>query len=52
MENKPIRTEAEYRQALAEIEGLVNAERGTPEGEKIDVLVTLVEAYEEKNYSL
>lgn len=52
MENIPIRTEAEYRQALAEIEGLMNAERDTPEGERLDALVTLVEAYEEKYYSL
>ena len=52
MEIKPIRTKADYRAALKEIESLMAAERDTPEGERLDVLVTLVEAYEGKHYPL
>jgi len=49
MEIKPIRTKADYRAALKEIETLMSARAGTPEGERLDVLVTLVEAYEKKH---
>ena len=52
MDIKAIRTEEDYREALSEIEGLMQAQAGTPEGEKLDVLVTLVEAYEKKHYPL
>ena len=52
MEIKPIRTKADHRAALKEIESLMAAERDTPEGERLDVLVTLVEAYEGKHYPL
>ena len=52
MEIKPIRTKADYRAALKEIEALMSAERDTPEGERLDVLVTLVEAYENRHYPL
>ena len=45
MDIKPIRTDADYRAALKEIEGLMMAKPDTPEGEKLDVLVTLLEAY-------
>lgn len=45
MEIKRIQTYADYRAALKEIEGLMAAERDTPEGERLDILVTLVEAY-------
>lgn len=48
----PIKTEADYRRALAEIEGLMTAEMGTPEGDRLDVIVTLVEAYEARNYPI
>ena len=50
MEIKPIRTKTDYRAALKEIETLMSARAGTPEGERLDVLVTLVEAYEKKHY--
>jgi HTH-type transcriptional regulator/antitoxin HigA len=50
MEIKPIRTEDGYRATLQEIESLMTAEAGTREGERLDVLVTLVEAYERKNF--
>lgn len=48
----PIRTDADYRAALEEIETLMMAASDTPEGEKLDVLVTLIEAYEHKHYPL
>ncbi|MCX7108805.1 MAG: transcriptional regulator [Proteobacteria bacterium] len=52
MEIRPIKTEADYRSALGEIETLMMAEADTPEGERLDILVTLVEAYERKHYAL
>jgi HTH-type transcriptional regulator/antitoxin HigA len=52
MEIKPIKTEADYRAALGEIETLMRADADTPEGEHLDVLVTLVEAYERRHYAL
>ena len=52
MDIKPIRTEADYEAALEEIKHLWGAPYGSPEGDKLDVLVTLVEAYEEKHYPI
>jgi HTH-type transcriptional regulator / antitoxin HigA len=52
MEIKPIRTEADYQIALKEIEKLIESRPGTPEGDSMDVLVTLVEAYEAKNFPI
>ena len=52
MNIKPIRTKADYRSALRKIEGLMSARRDTPAGERLDVLVTLVEAFERKYYPL
>jgi HTH-type transcriptional regulator / antitoxin HigA len=49
---RPIRTDADHRAALAEIEKLWGAASGTPEGDKLDVLVTLVETYEERRWPL
>jgi HTH-type transcriptional regulator/antitoxin HigA len=46
MNIKPIKTKADYRAALAEIDRLFGAAPGTPEGDRLDVLTTLVEAYE------
>jgi HTH-type transcriptional regulator/antitoxin HigA len=43
---KPIRSEADYQAALAEIERLWGAKLGTPEGDRLDVLATLIDAYE------
>jgi len=42
-----IKTDAEYREALKEIETLMMAGPDSPEGEKLDVMVTLIEDYEE-----
>lgn len=52
MEIKPIKTEADYEAALKEIERLWGASYGSSEGDKLDVLVTLVEAYEEAHYPI
>ena len=52
MDIKPIKTDADYRPALKEVESLMMAEPNTPEGEKLDILVTLIEAYERKNFPL
>jgi len=52
MDVKPIRTEADYRATLREIEILMSAEPGTSAGERLDVLVTLVEAYERRHSPL
>ena len=52
MDIKPIKTDADYRTALKEVESLMMAEPNTPEGEKLDILVTLIEAYERKHFPL
>jgi HTH-type transcriptional regulator / antitoxin HigA len=52
MDIKPIKTRTDHRAALKTIEKLMNARANTPEGEKLDVLVTLVEAYERKHFPL
>lgn len=52
MDITPIRSQRDYRRALNEIEGLMTAKRNTPEGERLDVLVTLAEAWEAKHYPL
>ncbi len=52
MNIKPVRTKADYRAALKEIETLMNARANTPEGERLNVLVTLVEAYERKHFPM
>ena len=49
---KPIKTERDYRKALKEIEKLWDAKPNTPMGDRLDVLVTLVEAYEQKHYKV
>ncbi len=52
MDITPIKTKRDHRRALKEIEGLMAAKRGTPEGDHLDILVTLVEAWEAKHYPL
>ncbi|NWF81277.1 MAG: helix-turn-helix domain-containing protein [Chloroflexi bacterium] len=45
----PIRNDADYQAALAEIETLFSARPGTPEGDRLEILATLVDAYEAKH---
>jgi HTH-type transcriptional regulator / antitoxin HigA len=47
---RPIHTEADYERALSEIEQLFEAEPGTPEGDRLEVLTTLVEVYEREHH--
>lgn len=48
----PIRNNDDYEAALVEINALMTAEEGTPEGDRLDVLVTLVEAYERIHFPM
>ena len=52
MNIKPIRSNKDYQAALAEIDRLFNAKKKTPEGDRLDVLTTLVEAYENTNHPI
>jgi HTH-type transcriptional regulator/antitoxin HigA len=52
MDIKPIRTENEYKEALTQIDAIFDALPGTPEGDLLDVLTILVEAYEEEHYPI
>lgn len=52
MNIKPIKTKKDYEAALKKIEKLFHATPGTPNGDLLEVLVTLVEAYEQKHYSI
>ena len=52
MEITPIKTERDHKAALKEIDGLMTAKKNTPEGDRLDVLVTLVMAYEAKHYPI
>jgi len=52
MEIKPIRSEADYQAALKEIERLFESQPGTPDGDRMDVMVTLVEAYEARHFPI
>lgn len=52
MEIKPIKTAADHAAALQEIDGLMAAELDTPDGDLLDVLATLVEAYEAKHFPM
>lgn len=50
MDIQPIRTDADHRAALAEIERLWDAPGGSEDGDKLDILVILVEKYEETRW--
>jgi len=52
MEIKPIKAEADYRRALRRVEELWSSPKGSPEGDELDVLVTLIEAYEKEHYPI
>ena len=52
MDIKPIKTERDYRRAMKEIDSLMDAKAGTPDGDRLDVLVTLAEAWEAKHHAI
>src|SRR5579864_6872306 len=51
-ELKPIRTKADYEKALSDVERLWGAESGTPRGDRLDVLATLIDAYENEHHPM
>ena len=51
-ELKPIRTEADYEAVLAEVGRLWGAKSGTPNGDRLDILATLIDAYEVEHYPM
>ena len=52
MDIKPIKTEKDYQSALREIDLLFNAAPDTPDGDRLDILTALVEAYEDEHYEI
>jgi HTH-type transcriptional regulator/antitoxin HigA len=52
MKIKPIRSEADYHEALVEVESLMDAEAGTERADRLDILATLVESYEAKHFPM
>ena len=50
MNIKPIKTKKDYKEALKKIEELFDAKPNTPDGDLLEILVTLVEAYEQKHF--
>ncbi len=52
MNIQPIKTSDDYEKALLEVENLWEAKPNTSYGDKLDILLTLIEAYEEKNYRI
>lgn len=50
MQIRPIRTERDYQRTLKEIDALMDARKNSPEGDRLDVLVTLAEAWEQKHH--
>ena len=51
-ELKPIRNKADYKRALLEVERLWGARSGTPAGDRLDVVATLIDAYESKQFPM
>jgi len=49
---RPIRSERDYDRALAEVEELRGAKAGTPKGDRLDILATLIDAYETEHYPM
>lgn len=52
MDIQPIRTDADHEAALERIAALMSAAAGTSEGDELDILATLVEAYEQKHFPI
>ena len=52
MQGAEIKTEKDYERALARINDLMDADSGSPQGDELELLVSLVELYEEANYPI
>ncbi len=51
-ELKPIRTKVDYNRALAKVDRLWGSKSGTPDGDRLDILATLIDAYESEHYPM
>ncbi len=51
-DQKPIRTKADYKAALMDAQALWTAKSGTPRGDRLDVLATLIDAYEAEHFPI
>lgn len=52
MNIRPIKTDADYQIALQRVDALLQAQPNTPEGDDLDILATLITAYEEQHYPI
>jgi len=52
MDIKPIRTEQEFNRAMERLEMIFDAKKGTPEGDELEILVMLIENYEDKHFPI
>ncbi len=52
MNVKPIKSKRDYEWALREVDRLMDAKSGTPEGDRLDVLATLIDAYEQRRFPI
>jgi HTH-type transcriptional regulator/antitoxin HigA len=52
MDIRPIKNERDYRRVMKEVDSLMDAKANTPAGDRLDVLVTLAEAWEERHYPI
>ncbi len=52
MNIKPIRNDEDLQEAFRHLEGIYQAKEGTPEADDMEILVTLIEVYENKNYPI
>ena len=52
MDNKPIRSESDYERALRRVEELWDSPKGSAESDELDILATLIEAYEQEHYPI
>ena len=52
MKIQPIQTEQDYQRALTRAATLMDAEAGTPAGDELDMLATLIEAYEDRHFPM
>jgi HTH-type transcriptional regulator/antitoxin HigA len=52
MNIRPVKTDADYQIALDQVDSLLEAQLNTPEGDELDILTTLITAYEEQHYPI
>jgi len=52
MDIRPIKNDEDYRNALSEVDALMDAEPDTPEGDRLDIMTALVERYENEHFPI